>query len=378
MQEELYWEAVMNRDSHADGAFVYAVRSTGIYCQPSCSSRRPGRKQVVFFTLPEEAEKAGFRPCRRCHPGTSDTGDQTHIALVQQLCIYIETHLEEPVTLAILGEQCNMSPYHIQRIFKQVMGITPLQYAEAYRMKQFKARLRQGESVTSAMFDVGYSSSSRLYERTGGHLGMKPATYRQGGYGMHINYTIVDSPLGRLLVAATERGISFVSLGDTDDTLITVLMKEYPAATITHDDNSLSEWVNAILQHLHGQQPHLSLPLDVRATAFQWRVWRELQNIPYGQTRSYSEIARALGDKNKARAVARACATNPVAIAVPCHRVVREDGVPGGYRWGNERKLHLLAQEQATYYATSNDDAIHDTQPVVEEVEEEQREFQVL
>jgi AraC family transcriptional regulator, regulatory protein of adaptative response / methylated-DNA-[protein]-cysteine methyltransferase len=353
MQEDFYWQAVTTRDSSADGTFVYAVSTTGIYCRPSCSSRQPKRNHVQFFSLPAEADQAGFRPCRRCQPHLTPPGE-SHVALVQRVCTYIEAHLEDPITLATLGELVSMSPFHLQRIFKQSLGITPQHYADACRLKKLKTRLREGETVTSALVEAGYSSPSRLYEpRTQSHLGMTPANYRSGGHNMSIRYTTVPSPLGRLLVAATEKGICFVSLGDSDEQLESALFHEYPAAEITCDGLQLSEWVTALIQHLEGEQPHLSLPIDVQATAFQWRVWRELQAIPYGETRSYSEIAEALGDKKKARAVANACAKNPVALAVPCHRVVRENGATGGYRWGSERKVRLLSQEQTTYTAQS-------------------------
>jgi AraC family transcriptional regulator of adaptative response/methylated-DNA-[protein]-cysteine methyltransferase len=346
MQEEAYWQAVQHKDIQMDGVFVYAVRSTGIYCHPSCPSRRPRREQVVFFALPVQAEQAGFRPCRRCQPRETATGE-AHVTLVRRVCAYIEQHLEEPLTLATLGKQAGLSPYHLQRVFKHIMSITPHQYAEAQRLKQLKERLKEGEMVTTALYEAGYSSVSRLYERTATHLGMTPTAYQRGGHGMSIHYTIVDCNLGRLLVAGTERGICAVCLGEIDAELETALLKEYPAAEIERDGSILTEWVSELLAHLHGQQPHLSLPIDVQATAFQWRVWKELQSIPYGETRSYKEIASALGNARKARAVAQACATNPVAIVVPCHRVVRENGDLGGYRWGSERKKQLLVREQA-------------------------------
>jgi AraC family transcriptional regulator of adaptative response/methylated-DNA-[protein]-cysteine methyltransferase len=270
---------------------------------------------------------------------------EPHTELVQQICRYIETHLESPLTLTTLSSVGNMSPYHLQRVFKRMMGITPRQYAEACRLGQVKAQLKEGESVTKALYEAGYNSSSRLYERAPGQLGMTPTAYRRGGQGKHIDYTIVDSPQGRLLIAATESGVCAICLGDSDAALESALLTEYPAAEIHRDGTHLSQWVDAILSHLRGQQPHLDLPLDVQATAFQWRVWEELRNIPYGSTRSYSEVAKAIGQPDAARAVAHACATNPVAIAIPCHRVVRENGDYGGYRWGTERKRRLLLQE---------------------------------
>jgi AraC family transcriptional regulator, regulatory protein of adaptative response / methylated-DNA-[protein]-cysteine methyltransferase len=346
MHEENYWQAVLARDSRSNGTFVYAVRSTGIYCNPSCPSRRPQRDQVIFFPMPEAAEQAGFRPCRRCRPDET-AKPESQVELVRSACRYIEQHLNSTPSLASLSAQVHLSPYHLQRVFKRIMGITPRQYAEACRLGRLKAQLKDGEPVTRALYDVGYGSSSSLYERAPFQLGMTPTTYRRGGPGMQINYTIVDCTLGRLLVAATAKGICAVSLGDNDTVLETALFSEYPAAEITRDGDEvgLSQWVNALMSYLKGQQPHIDLPLDVRATAFQWRVWQELQAIPYGSTRSYSQIAQALGRPSATRAVARACATNPVSLVIPCHRVVREDGTLGGYRWGLERKQQLLAQE---------------------------------
>ncbi len=349
-QEDRYWQAVLTRDNTSDGAFVYAVRSTGIYCNPSCPSRKPQREQVLFFTQPEAAAKAGFRACRRCHPGEPSLL-ANQVELVQQACRYIESHLEGPITLAIIGEQVHLSPYYLQRVFKRVMGITPRQYAEAYRLGQLKTQLKDSNSITRALYEVGFSSSSRLYERTPAQLGMTPTVYRRGGKGMNINYTIVNCSLGRLLVAATEKGVCAVSLGDSDTTLESTLISEYPSAQIHRDDHQLGQWVNALLNYLNGEQPHLDLPVDVQATAFQWRVWEALQDIPYGSTRSYREVAQAIGKPGATRAVATACATNPVALIIPCHRVVRENGDSGGYRWGKERKQRLLAKEQEATFA---------------------------
>ena len=353
MYDEQHWQAVLTRDMQADGTFVYAVRSTKIYCKPSCPSRKPKREQVLFFLQPQAAEQAGYRACRRCQPQQSKNGAEPTV--VEQICTYIEQHLDETLTLAQLGESIHMSPYHLQRIFKQAMGITPRQYRETRRLKQFKDRLREGEAVTSALYDVGYGSSSRLYERAPAHLGMTPTIYRRGGKGMQIAYTIVESTLGLLLVAATEKGVCAVYLGDQNEELESILRQEYPAAEIEKDSNGqLTEWLHQLLQYLDGQENQrdqvyrqLNLPIDVQATAFQWQVWEMLRNIPVGQTRTYAEIAGSIGDKNKARAVANACASNPVALIVPCHRVVRGDGQVGGYRWGAERKRRLLFQEKS-------------------------------
>ncbi|GCE18653.1 bifunctional DNA-binding transcriptional regulator/O6-methylguanine-DNA methyltransferase Ada [Dictyobacter kobayashii] len=347
--EEQRWLAVMERDNLSDGSFVYAVRSTGIYCKPSCPSRRPLRENVTFFSDAQEAEKEGYRPCRRCQPQLQTGASTINEEVIQHMCTYITEHLEERLTLAQLSEEVHLSPFYLQRLFKQATGITPRQYIEAQRLRQLKDRLREGENVTSALYDVGYGSSSRLYERVPTHMGMTPSTYRRGGKGMEIAYTIVDSPLGRLLVGATTKGVCAVSLGDNDQELQQALQKEYPAAEISLDNSQLEEWVNQILQFLQGEHSwsQLNLPLDIQATAFQWRVWDILRSIPQGETRSYGEVAQKLGDKKKARAVANACATNPVALIIPCHRVVKGDGDAGGYRWGIERKRRLLSQEKA-------------------------------
>lgn len=344
MSEEQYWQAVLNRDSQANGNFVFAVSSTGIYCKPSCPARHPLREHVIFYPLPEAAEQAGFRPCRRCHP-REETAQDSQVELVQRACRYIEDHLSESLNLAMLSAQVHLSQYHLQRVFKRIMGISPRQYAEARRLGELKTQLKENESVTRTLYEVGYSSSSRLYERTPIQLGMTPTVYRRGGLGMHIGYTIVDCRLGRLLVAATAKGICAINIGDSDEALEAALREEYPAAEIVRDGEDFQAWVDALVRHLNGQQPHLELPLDIQATAFQWRVWEELRAIPYGDTRSYSKIAEAIGQPLAQRAVARACATNPVPLIIPCHRVIREDGSPGGYRLGAKRKEQLLAQE---------------------------------
>ncbi len=269
-----------------------------------------------------------------------------HVELVRHVCRYIETHLESSLTLRTLSAQAGLSPFHFQRLFKQIAGITPRQYVDACRLGVLKSRLKERRTVTMAMIEAGYGSSSRLYERASSQLGMTPATYQRGGPATAIRYTVAACPLGRLLLAGTERGICAVYLGDSDAQLEAELMKEFSAADVRHDDMELNSWVSAILDHLNGKQPHLDLPLDVRATAFQWRVWQELRTIPYGSTRSYSDIARALGQPKAVRAVARACATNPVSVVIPCHRVLREDGSLGGYRWGMKRKQSLLDREK--------------------------------
>ena len=300
---------------------------------------------MVFFSKADTAERSGFRACRRCRP-REEARHNPQTELVRRVCSIIDSGSEEAVTLDALSAQVGLSPHHLQRTFKRLMGITPRQYAEARRLKNFKAHLRNGRNVTTALYEAGYGSSSRLYEKSGPHLGMTPTAYRKGGEGMMIRYTVNNSPLGRLLVAATDRGICFLSLGDSDRPLEEVLREEYPSAEIRREDSGLGQWVHSIVKHLQGSQPQLNLPLDVQATAFQWEVWHKLQSIPYGQTRSYSAIARSMGRPRAARAVARACATNRVSIVIPCHRVVREDGNLGGYRWGIKRKETLLSMEQ--------------------------------
>lgn len=341
-----FWQAVLSRDARFDGRIFFGVRSTGIYCRPSCPARRPRREQVVFFRIPEAAESAGFRSCRRCRPRIASPADP-QVQMVRQACRYIEEHIDTLPTLEALSAYTGVSQYHLQRVFKRVAGITPRQYAEACRLSKFKTGVKKGESVTAAIYDAGYGSSSRLYERAPSRLGMTPADYRRGGKGTRISYTLAGCSLGRLLVAATEKGVCAVRLGDSDAALEAALLSEYPAADVQRDDKGLNLWVEQLLNHLDGVRPHLDLPLDVQATAFQWSVWEKLREIPYGATRSYSEIAKAIGRPTATRAVARAIATNPVALVVPCHRVIREDRSLGGYRWGVERKQSLLQRESS-------------------------------
>lgn len=339
------WAAVEARDSRQDGRFVYAVASTGIYCRPSCPSRRPKPQGVTFFPTPDEAEGAGFRACRRCRPRSAGPTDPERA--VERARAWLDAHLDEPVTLAGLGEAVGLSPWYLQRTFKRLTGLTPKEYAGARRVERLKSHLKKGDDVTTATYEAGYGSGSRVYEQSDARLGMTPATYRQGGKGMTIQYRLADSPLGRMLVAATDRGVCAVTFGSSGEELEAALRREYPNAEIEEGSGrSLDAWTAEILRHLEGESPRLALPLDVQATAFQWRVWKALQEIPRGETRSYGEVAASLGRPGSARAVARACAGNRVALAVPCHRVVRGDGDAGGYRWGEERKRRLLEMER--------------------------------
>jgi AraC family transcriptional regulator of adaptative response/methylated-DNA-[protein]-cysteine methyltransferase len=336
------WAAVLGRNTAADGRFVYAVASTRIYCRPSCPSRRPNRRHVRFFSTPEAAEADGYRACRRCRPRETETDAVRRVREAQR---YLDRHLDETVTLERLGAAVGLSPYHLQRTFKRLTGVTPRSYAGARRMERMKSRLKVGDSVSRATYDAGFSSPSRAYDQSRTRLGMTPGAYRQGGSGISIRFTIVDTALGAVLVAATGRGVCAVTLGDDARALEACLRAEFPAARIDPADDELRGWAGAVVRRLAGDEAE-RVPLDVRGTAFQWRVWEALQRIPHGTTRTYAQIARDLGQPSAARAVARACATNQVALVIPCHRVVREDGALGGYRWGLERKRALLDAER--------------------------------
>jgi AraC family transcriptional regulator, regulatory protein of adaptative response / methylated-DNA-[protein]-cysteine methyltransferase len=353
MNPSAQWRAVLARDRRFDGAFVYAVRSTGIYCRPSCASRRPRRDQVTFFPIPEAAEREGFRACRRCRPGDVN-GTDPAVALVREACRLLDA--PQPPTLEALAIQLGTPAPQLLRAFKRVVGITPKAYRDARRVARFKHELKRRPHVSPAVYEAGYGSSSRVYERAHAQLGMTPATYARGGVATEIAYAVVDCPLGRVLVAATPRGVCRVSLGDDAAALEADLAAEFPAARIRRDPagGNLDAAVAAILRYLDGREPHLDLPLDIRATAFQRRVWQELQRIPYGRTRSYADVARRIGQPKATRAVASACAKNPVALVVPCHRVVREDGDLGGYRWGLERKKALLERESISSPGSSS------------------------
>lgn len=335
------WRVVEARDATWDGRFVYAVRSTGVYCKPSCPSRRPRREQVDFFAGPDAAEQAGFRACKRCNPRQAAAPGE----LLGRACAWIEANLERVFSLDELAKGIQMAPAAVRRLFKDALGVTPRRYAEGLRLAKFKEQVKAGQDVTGALYEAGYSSSSRLYEQANRKLGMTPAAYRRGGQGMDIRYTLVDTELGRMLVAGTARGICAVSFGEEDAALEAFLRSEYPAAELSRDDAALADWARVLVEHLSGARPQPGLPLDVVATAFQLRVWEELRRIPYGQTRSYAEVAEAIGKPQAVRAVANACAANPAVLVTPCHRVVRSDGSLGGYRWGMERKQALLERE---------------------------------
>jgi AraC family transcriptional regulator of adaptative response/methylated-DNA-[protein]-cysteine methyltransferase len=345
LKDDQLWQAVMAKDARFDGQFVFAVSSTGVYCRPSCPSRRAHRERVKFFELPEAAEQAGFRACLRCQPRRARILDP-QIELVQRVCRLLNANESESLKLPELASHAGVSQFHLQRTFKRVMGISPRQYLAARKIDNFKTLVRKGETVTNSLYESGFNSSSRLYEHASEELGMTPATYSRGGRGVDISYTMADSPMGRLLVAVTERGVCAVRLADSDADLEKDLREEFPNAELKRDDSALRESVQKILNHLEKNEPRLDLPLDIKATAFQRQVWEHLRAIPYGQTVSYGDVAKALGKPGAVRAVGRACATNPVALVIPCHRVVREDKTLGGYRWGLDRKKKLLEHER--------------------------------
>ena len=345
IKNDQLWQAVVAKDARFDGQFVFAVSSTGVYCRPSCPSRRAHRERVKFFDLPEAAEQAGFRACLRCQPRRARIMDP-QVELVQRVCHLLNSNESESLKLAELATQAGVSQFHLQRTFKRVMGISPRQYLAARKIDNFKMLVRTGESVTTSLYESGFNSSSRLYEHAAEELGMTPATYSRGGRGVNISYTIASSSMGRLLVAVTERGVCAVRMADNDAELEKDLRGEFPNAELKRDDSALRESVQKILNHLEKNEPRLDLPLDIKATAFQRQVWEHLRAIPYGQTVSYGEVAKALGKPGAVRAVGRACATNPVALVIPCHRVVREDKTLGGYRWGLDRKKKLLDYER--------------------------------
>ncbi len=338
-----WWESVLRRDSKFDGKLFYGVRSTGIFCRPSCPSRRPNKNQVEFFESIAVAKESGYRACKRCCPE-----DETNprLAFVGQIVEYIEMHFDKTHTLESLGQHFGMSPFHLQRVFKAVLGVTPRQYLQACRLEQTKKQLQSGQSVTAALYEAGFGSSSRLYEKSNTSLGMTPATYGRKGLGAEICYGIFQSSLGMTLIAATKCGVCFLGFGHSKNSLVGLLKDEFAKASLQQNEAALKPWFTALKNYLDGITNKLELPLEVNGTAFQFRVWQYLRSITPGQTKSYGEIARALGNEKAARAIARACATNKIAIAIPCHRVVRNDGQLGGYRWGVKKKQQLLNREQ--------------------------------
>ena len=345
MGEEEMWRAVEARDSSADGKFVVAVRTTGIYCRPSCPSRHPKRENIEFLQSPEAAEAAGYRACLRCKPRDENA---PQITWVKRVCDYIRRHSEEKITLDKLSVEAGVSAYHLQRTFKRVMGVSPRQYQETCRIECLKGQLREGKSVTKAVYGTGYNSTSWLYRNSQAKLGMTPGVYRRRGEGMRIMYRIVDSPLGKLIVARTNHGVCYLGLWDDEATLESSLRAEYPRAELTREVGKPDPWTREVLSYLAGREIELgSIPIDVEGTEFQRSVWKELQAIPRGQTRTYGDVARSIGRPEAVRAVGRACAKNPVSLLIPCHRVVGNAGDLHGYHWGLGRKKTLLEVEHA-------------------------------
>jgi AraC family transcriptional regulator of adaptative response/methylated-DNA-[protein]-cysteine methyltransferase len=347
LPDDTLWDQVIRREP---GDFLYAVTTMGVFCRPGCPSPRPLRKNVRFFRNVKEAEAAGFRACKRCDP----KGERVRLAqaVVQDSCSFIEASEEIP-SLDMLAARSGYSRFHFLRMFRDHTGLTPRAYAEGMRARRLQSALSEGTRVADAVAEAGYGSESRVYEKTNELLGMTPGALRRGGQGEVIRTAFADCPFGRLLVGATDKGVCFVGFAEPDENLLSDLKQRFPRASIVADDAALAGSVNAVLDFLEEPKQALDLPLDLRGTAFQQRVWRTLCRIPAGETRSYAELAKMIGDPQAVRAVARSCATNPVALAVPCHRVIGSDGSLTGYRWGVGRKRALLEKERAMSRAIS-------------------------
>jgi AraC family transcriptional regulator, regulatory protein of adaptative response / methylated-DNA-[protein]-cysteine methyltransferase len=342
---EQCWAALERRDPAAAGGFLYGVRTTGVYCRPGCTSRLPLRRNTAFFETIAEAEAAGLRPCKRCRP-TDASAAARHVAAIEKACALLRTSETVP-SLGELADAACISRFHFHRVFKQITGVTPRDYARSHRLGRLGEKLDAGQPITASIYGSGFGSSSRAYEAAPAGLGMTPGRRRSGGSGETIRFVTVATALGWALVAATERGICMTALGDDRDGLAAALRQRFPRAELIAEDAGLKEWADRIVRFITAPEHNLDLPLDIRGTAFQARVWRALQKIPLGKTASYTEIAARLGQPKAVRAVAQACAANKLALIVPCHRVIRSDGELGGYRWGLERKQALLARERA-------------------------------
>jgi len=337
------WGAVVARDPAADGSFFYSVKTTGVYCRPSCAARTARPENVAFYATVGDAERAGFRPCKRCRPDQPSRAEQ-NAAVVADLCRYIES-AETPPTLEELAQRADLSTFHLHRIFKQATGVTPRAYAAAHRVRRMRDELDRDASVTDAIFGAGFNSSSRFYEKSDELLGMTPTAYRAGGANTEIRFAIGECSLGSILVARSARGLCAISLGDDPDALARELQDRFPRARLIGDDPDFAALIARVVGLIEAPRLGLDLPLDVRGTAFQQRVWQALREIPAGATASYTEIAAKIGAPKSVRAVAQACAANTLAVAIPCHRVVRQDGDLSGYRWGVQRKRTLLERE---------------------------------
>lgn len=350
MDQEKCWVAVTARDASKDGKFLYGVITTGVYCRPSCRSRLPLRRNARFYRTAADAERDGLRPCKRCRP-LAASADEATLRRVRDLCRFIEGHFSEPLTLQALSRQAHLSPHHLQRTFKAVLGVSPRDYVEACRLAALKSGLRGSMPVSRAIYDAGFNSASRVYERVKTRLGMTPRQYRAGAAGVQISHATSATPLGLVMIGATDRGLCFVQFGASEKELERILRAEYPSATIAPMGAKtaplFARWMAMLSEHLSGLRTSLDIPLDLRGTAFQMKVWNYLLKIPYGQLQSYTEVAAGIGQPKAVRAVASACAANRIALVVPCHRVIRGDGALGGYRWGVARKRTLIDRERA-------------------------------
>jgi AraC family transcriptional regulator of adaptative response/methylated-DNA-[protein]-cysteine methyltransferase len=347
--DDARWSAVVRRDAAAEGAFVYSVRTTGVYCRPTCAARLPKRKNVDFHPTCDAAERAGFRACKRCRPREASL-DARRAADVATACRLIERADEMP-TLDDLAAAAGLSRFHFHRLFKRVTGLTPKAYASAHRAERVRSALTRTDTVTDAIYDAGFNSNGRFYETSSKVLGMTPTNFRAGGSGAAVRFAVGECSLGSILVAASDKGICSILLGDEPDSLVRLLQDRFPNAALTGGDARFDQWMARVIGFVDAPRLGFDLPLDVRGTAFQRRVWRVLSAIPVGSTVSYADVAKKIGAPGSVRAVAQACGANPLAVAIPCHRVVRRDGAMSGYRWGVERKRALLERESDTRFA---------------------------
>jgi AraC family transcriptional regulator of adaptative response/methylated-DNA-[protein]-cysteine methyltransferase len=347
--DDLRWKALTQRDHSQDGRWFYGVLTTGVYCKPSCAARRPRRENVRFYSSAEAAERDGLRACKRCKPDSPVTSDAADG--IRKAVEYVKLRWDESPNLRELAVIAGMSLFHFQRTFKRMLGVTPKQYVDKLRIDSLKRNLKQETDIAASVYASGFGSGSRVYEKSNAELGMTPAQYRGGGRGINITYAFVPSPLGLMILGATGRGLCFLHFGEDRTALLAALRHEYPNATLKPMNKpyhpEFKQWIDALNEYMNGHDPMTNLPVDVRATAFQLRVWKYLQSIPRGEKRSYSQVAASIGSPNATRAVANACAANKLAIVIPCHRVIRNDGEPGEYRWGAERKRALLDREEA-------------------------------
>jgi len=347
--EDKKWQAIARRDKDYDGIFFYGVLTTGIVCIPSCPSRRPNKENIQYFNAYPDAEKAGYRPCKRCHPHQYDQIPE-YVKRIRAVAQHIQSNFDAKLKLGDLAQQFSISPAHLQKAFTEEYGISPKEYQNALRLNALKTALKDGDTISAAVYDAGFGSISRAYEQIDHRIGMTFAAYQSGGKDETITYGVRETSFGLLLMAATRRGICFVQFGDNEDDLLTQLQQEFPRADFTvskaQESDELSNWMNALNDYLSGSKSRPELPLDINGTAFQMRVWKFLMSIPDGEVRSYTDVAKGIKKPRAIRAVASACASNTIAILIPCHRVLRSNGTMGGYRWGTDRKVALLEKEK--------------------------------